>query len=154
VDELLSVETVGLDQHRAHIRVAGELDLSTSAPLWAVLHSHLAAGRKYLRLDLSGVEFVDAAALGGIAVAHHDALTLRGTLVLTGVHTRIARLLSLTGLDDVLFIGGPRSGGEFDSDAPISDGAERPQPRFFPARPVTWTPPAAARRSRPTRPDQ
>src|SRR5439155_13780780 len=64
--ELMSVETVGLDYLRAHVRVTGELDMSTGAPLWAVLQSHLAAGRRFLRLDLSAVGFLDAAALSGI----------------------------------------------------------------------------------------
>jgi len=137
VGELMSVETVGLDRLRAHVRVAGEIDMSTGAPLWAVLHSHLAAGRKFLRLDLSGVSFLDAAALSGIVHAHHDASERRGTLVLTGVHRRIARLLRLTGLDDVLLIGDdPRD-------------VERPRPESWPARPVPWTPLAAARRSWP-----
>jgi anti-sigma B factor antagonist len=109
VGELMSVETVGVDQLRAHVRVTGDLDMSTAAPLWAVLDGHLAAGRRFLRLDVSGVNFLDASALTGISRAHQDALALRGTLVLTGVRPRIARLLRLTGLDDVLFISGPRA---------------------------------------------
>ncbi len=120
----MSVETVGLDQDRAQVKVTGDLDMATSAPLWAVLTGHLAAGRKYLRLDLSEVSFLDASALSGIARAHRDALTLRGTLVLTGVHPRIARVLQLTGLDDVLFVSGPRADDGVAPGAPGSgDGA-------------------------------
>lgn len=104
LDERLSVETVGLDTLRAHVRVAGDLDLSTGAPLWAVLQSHLAAGRRHLRLDLSDVAFLDASALSGIVQAHHDALGRRGTLVLTGLNPNLDRVLQLTGLNDVLFV--------------------------------------------------
>ena len=104
LEQRLSVETVGLDTLRAHVRVTGDLDVSTGAPLWAVLHSHLAAGRRYLRLDLSGVAFLDASALSGIVQAHHDTLDQRGTLVLTGLTPNLDRALQLTGLDDVLFV--------------------------------------------------
>jgi anti-sigma B factor antagonist len=148
----MSVETVGLDHLRARVDVTGELDMSTSAPLWAVLQSHLAVGRRFLRLDLSDVGFLDAAALSGIVGAHHDSLAQRGTLVLTGVHRRIARLLRLTGLDDVLLIG-DTTHGDIDL-APISGGVEQPQPTLWPARPVPWTPLAAAHRSRPASPDR
>jgi anti-sigma B factor antagonist len=103
----MSVETVHADRHRALVRVAGELDLATAAPLWAVLRGHLDAGRRFVRLDVAGVTFLDATALGGITVAHHEALARRGTLVITGVHSAVARLLQLTGLHDVLFIAGP-----------------------------------------------
>lgn len=108
--EVISVETVGLDQHRAHVRVSGDLDLATGAPLWAVLDGHLAAGRRYLHLDLSGVSFIDAATLTGIARIHHSALADRGRLLLSGVRPGIARVLQLGGLDRVLFISNPLSG--------------------------------------------
>jgi anti-anti-sigma factor len=105
----MSVETVRLDPTRALVRAVGELDLGTAAPLWAVLQGHLAAGRRFLRLDLSGVTFLDATALSGITAVHRDLLAQRGTLVITGVRPLVARVLRMTGLDDVLFIGGPRA---------------------------------------------
>ena len=104
VDQKVSVETVGLDRLRAHVRVSGDLDGSTAAPLLAVLQGHLAAGRRHLRLDLAGVDFLDASALSGIVQAHHDALDQRGTLVLTGMNPHVAHMLQLTGVDNVLFV--------------------------------------------------
>jgi anti-sigma B factor antagonist len=100
----MSVETIRFDRVGADIIVTGELDLGTSPPLWAVLQSHLAAGRRFLRLDLSGVTFLDATVLSGITRAHQDALGQRGNIVLTGVAGRVARVFGLVGLDDVLFI--------------------------------------------------
>lgn len=105
----MSVETIRFDRLRAHVRAEGEIDISTAAPLWAVLDGHLAAGRRFLRLDVGGVTFLDASGLSGVTQVHRDALAKRGTLVLTGVHTHVAKLLRLTGLDDVLFIGGSAS---------------------------------------------
>jgi len=105
----MSVETVRFDRARAVVKVLGELDLHTAAPLWAVLESHLAAGRRFLRLDLSGVTFLDATALTGITAVHRELLARRGTLVITGVRARVSRVLRLTGLDEVLFVGGLRA---------------------------------------------
>ena len=105
----MTVETVRADASRALVRVVGELDMGTAAPLWAVLQSHLAAGRRFLRLDVRGLRFLDATALSGITAVHTDVLQARGTLILTGVQSVVGRMLSLTGLDDVLLIGGPRS---------------------------------------------
>lgn len=105
----MAVDTVRFDAARANITVVGDLDLATAAPLWAVLQGHLAAGRRFVRLDMSGVTFLDATALSGITRAHQDFLAARGTLVITGVRTRVARVLRLTGLDEVLFVGGSRS---------------------------------------------
>ncbi|HEX3336109.1 MAG TPA: STAS domain-containing protein [Jatrophihabitans sp.] len=99
----MAVETISFDRVRALIKVTGELDVGTSAPLWAVLQGHLAAGRRFLRLDLSGVTFLDASVLGGITRAHQDALGRRGTVVITGVQPAIARVFELTGLAEVLF---------------------------------------------------
>jgi anti-anti-sigma factor len=111
----MSVQTVRFDDTKALVKVNGELDLSTAAPLWAVLDSHLAAGRRFLRLDLSGVTFLDATALTGITRAHKELLARRGTLVVTGVRSLVGRVLRMTGLDEVLFVGGPRA----DDDLPV-----------------------------------
>jgi anti-anti-sigma factor len=105
----MSVKTVRFDDTNALVKVIGELDLSTAAPLWAVLDSHLAAGRRFLRLDLSGVTFLDATALTGITRAHKELLARRGTLVVTGVRSLVGRVLRMTGLDEVLFVGGSRA---------------------------------------------
>ncbi|HKC28151.1 MAG TPA: STAS domain-containing protein [Jatrophihabitans sp.] len=135
--DLVAIETVEADRVRASVKVLGDLDIATAPTLFAVLQAHLAAGRRFLRLDVAGVTFLDAAALTGITGIHHAALARRGTLVLTGVAERTARVLRLAGLDDVLFVGGPRS--DDDLDAPGSDERHR----VFPARLVPWTPLAA-----------
>lgn len=116
-DAEMTVETVRCETQRAFVRVDGELDMGTAAPLWAVLRGHLSSGRRYLRLDVHGLRFLDATALSGITAVHRDALEARGTLVLTGVQHVVARVLSLTGLDEVLFIGGSRADFDVEVDA-------------------------------------
>lgn len=120
----MSVETVRFDDNRALIEVSGELDIATSAPLWAVLQCHATAGRRFLRLDVSGVTFLDATALTGIVSAHEQLLANRGTLVLTGVRGATARVLRLTGLDEVLFVSGPRADNDWVDQFDGLDGAQ------------------------------
>ena len=78
-----------------------------------------------MRLDLSGVTLLDATALSGITRAHHDLLRRRGTLVITGVRSLVARVLRMTGLDEQLFIGGPRADDELPSGLDLSALARR-----------------------------
>ena len=108
-DTTLSVETVARAPHGATVKVRGELDLGTAPPLWAMLRQHLHAGRRYLRLDVTSLTFVDASALTGLRAIHDEALAARGTLVVTGVRALVARVLHLTGFDEVLFLGGSRA---------------------------------------------
>ncbi|SHG54682.1 anti-anti-sigma factor [Jatrophihabitans endophyticus] len=108
----MSVETVRCDATHALVRVAGELRLATSAPLLAVLRSHHRTGRRFVRLDVSRVTHVDDAALPDIVRVHQDLLATRGTLVVTGVRSAVARALRRTGLDEVLFVGGARADGD------------------------------------------
>jgi anti-anti-sigma factor len=109
-----SIETTRFDRRSASISVRGDLDVAIAAQLWSVLQQNLLAGRRFLRLDLSAVTFVDAAAVTAIVEVHHEALYRRGTLVLVGVTSLVAKVLSLTGVDDLLLIAGPRS----DNDQP------------------------------------
>jgi anti-sigma B factor antagonist len=139
----VAIETVECDAVRASVKVAGDLDIATAPTLWGLLQAHLAVGRRFLRLDLAGLTFLDAAALSGIVGAHHDALDRRGTLVLTGVSERTARVLRLAALDTVLFVGGPRSEDDLDDLDDLDDAGSNERHRVFPGRLVPWTPLAA-----------
>jgi anti-sigma B factor antagonist len=140
----MAVDTAEFDSSRALIKVSGELDIATVPPLWAVLEGHLAAGRRFLRLDVSEVTFMDAASLGGIIRAHHRALDHRGTLVITGARPPVTRMLRLTSLDEVLFVGGPRADDDLASPVPLDDDGHGMA--VWPARPLSSTQRAADRR--------
>lgn len=92
--------------HSATVAVAGELDLASADQLAATLEEQTRRGRRYVRVDVSGLTFLDATALGVLAAAHHDLLAHRGTLTMTGVSPAVSRLLRITGLDGVLFVTG------------------------------------------------
>jgi anti-anti-sigma factor len=110
--EFAAIRTSRSTGQRATVSVHGDLDVATAAQLWSVLQEHLSAGRRFLRVDLSAVTFVDTAAVSAIVEVHHEALYRRGTVILEGVTPPVARVLALTGVADTLFIAGPRAGSE------------------------------------------
>jgi anti-anti-sigma factor len=93
-----------LDQLRATIRAAGELDLAARDPLAELLRQQQTAGRRVIRLDLSEVIFLDCSCVGVVVAAHRRFVELHGLLVLTDINASVARMLRLTGLQDSLFI--------------------------------------------------
>jgi anti-anti-sigma factor len=97
-----SLTTLRQDRTRTLIRAVGEWDLAGADELAHALDAHERAGRRFIRLDVSAVTFLDCACLEVLVAAHARLLAARGTLVLTGVTPGIARLLSLARLDRVL----------------------------------------------------
>lgn len=96
------VTTVSADRFRASLVLRGELDVSVATDLAAEFSSHLDAGRRYLRADCAAVEFLDSTVLSVLVAVHREALSRRGTLILTGVRPALDRLLALVALDRVL----------------------------------------------------
>jgi len=108
------------DQTRSQLRAHGELDVATADRLAAILEQQRATGHRYVRLDMSGITFLDCAGLGVLVAAHHRFLAARGTLILTGLGKRTWRLLQLTALDHVLFT------AAVNQPAPTEDVDDRP----------------------------
>lgn len=93
----------GLSQ-RAHdgyivIELRGELDVVTVPALKTRLHSLLDGSVPRLILDLSGLTFIDSAALNALVIADRRARQLGVVLALAGPQRIVARVLSLTALD-------------------------------------------------------
>ena len=97
-----TLTTIRQDRTRALIRAVGEWDLANADLLEELFDEQERAGRRFVRLDVSAVTFLDCTCLGVLVAAHRRFLGARGTLVLTGVSTRLARLLRIAGLDGVL----------------------------------------------------
>jgi anti-sigma B factor antagonist len=117
-----AVTVMQTDETRAVVALHGELDLANAGLLGGVLGNQLEIGRRYVRLDLSGLDFVDASGLSAIVQAHNAFLAARGNLVLTGIGPRFARLIALTHLDrDLFLVGTPeRTAGAV---VPLTDGS-------------------------------
>lgn len=98
---------------RVVVTLTGECDLAGRDELIAVL---LAAvdGAAAVWLDLAGVTFIDSSGLHGVITAHHAARRAGGRLYVVNAGGRVAALLDLTGVADML----APPAGECDRDAP------------------------------------
>lgn len=100
MDELKISVTAG----PAHtlVTVAGECDLNTGRQLRDVLTSEVTRGVRRLILDLSELTFMDSAGMQ-VLLGIRTVLTVRGgTLALVSPQPVVARILELTGADQVI----------------------------------------------------
>jgi anti-anti-sigma factor len=100
----LELRTVVADAVCATLLVRGEMDLANADLLTAVLDNQVGLGRRFIRLELSRLSFLDCAGLRAIVHAHNRCLAVRGTLILTGVTPRMALLLRITHLEEALLV--------------------------------------------------
>lgn len=147
-----ALTVVDLDPLRAVIEAAGELDLAARQDLGDALRHHEDARRRFLRLDLSRVTFLDCSCLGVICAAHVRLLDRHGLLTLSGVDGPVARLLELTGLDEHLFVV-PSDEDPFGSTPLAGDAPGRTIPQMRTGRsardPAVLTPPQPSAVARP-----
>jgi anti-anti-sigma factor len=100
----LTLTVTKSDELRASVRLAGDLDLASSRLVMAALEHELNCGRRYLRLDLSGLSFLDSAGVTALVEVHWAFLQRRGTVIIVGISPRARQLLALTGTDEILLV--------------------------------------------------
>src|SRR5215475_9651470 len=82
------------------VKVSGEVDLATAPQLAEVL-GQFANGT--LRVDLSGVTFLDSSGLRTLVRAHRDAQRAGRSMIVCGpLHPLVQQTIEITGLDEVL----------------------------------------------------
>ena len=86
------------------IAVTGELDLATAPLIDDTFHTLNSAQPLHLHLDLSGVNFCDAAGLSAFLTADRVLRATGGRLTLIRPSPQILRLLTITKLDQILAI--------------------------------------------------
>lgn len=104
VDLRFEIRTVSCDGLRAMVRLVGSIAEDAAGVLAQVLDDHQRAGRRFLRLDLHDVRTICPAALAVVHRAHDALLARRGTLILTGVDSRVAAMLYRGDPDGRLFV--------------------------------------------------
>lgn len=101
---VFAVSAVTVGPQISWLSAAGKLvGEAAAADLSDALDRQWAIGCRFVWLDLSRVSLLDRASFDVLTEAHERFLTVGGTLVLTGVGRRIARLLELTGHDETFF---------------------------------------------------
>lgn len=86
----------------AVVEVRGDLDMSSEDDLVAVVDQALEQGCPVVAFDLTGVGFIDCAALGTLVASAHRLRARSGRLHLSAVSPVVARLLALTGTGRLL----------------------------------------------------
>lgn len=89
----LSVETSAADDLRATVEVTGTLSAGTCPLLVSVLEAHQRAGRRYLRVDVSGCELPDRAVVVQLRARHAAMAEVGGLLVFDRAGDAAAALL-------------------------------------------------------------
>jgi anti-sigma B factor antagonist len=92
------------DGEAVTVALGGELDLATAPELWAAIDHALARGRRRLVLDLADLVFVDSTGLGVFVRAGKELRASGGRLTLRSPGERVAKLLAITGLEEVFDI--------------------------------------------------
>jgi anti-sigma B factor antagonist len=82
----------------AYVTVAGELDLATAPLVSRRLRAEIDAGCRRMMIDLSGVTFVDASALGMLTLTRRSLQERQGSLRFVGYRPAFERLCRATGL--------------------------------------------------------
>ncbi|MFB7864796.1 STAS domain-containing protein [Streptomyces sp. NPDC056069] len=93
------------------VTVAGELDLTSCPTLEEVTRQALSDSAP-LRLDMSGVTFMDSSGLKFLLVLRRRLAEGGSRLVLTGLREAPMRLLTLTGADAILLPADPEDRGQ------------------------------------------
>jgi anti-sigma B factor antagonist len=80
----------------------GELDMASAPRLSEQIDSLVASGYRHVLLDLAELSFCDSAGLNAFVQGDRACTARGGWLRLTGVTGHVARVVELSGLDEVL----------------------------------------------------
>jgi anti-sigma B factor antagonist len=96
------VVTTGQVADAVLLRLAGELDMSSSPELLARITALATAGTPRLVVDLTALTFCDSAGLTTFVRGDRRCAEAGGWLRLTGAHGHVARVIEISGVDDSL----------------------------------------------------
>jgi anti-anti-sigma factor len=96
--------TIGVqdDGSATTVSLAGELDMATAPGLTRRIADLLAAGRSRIVLDLDALAFCDSAGLNAFVQGDKQCAAAGGWLRLNRARGHVARVLELSGVDEVL----------------------------------------------------
>ena len=93
--------SIALEPPSATLVAHGELDIFTAHQVARRLGELINAGCTQVLVDLDGVTFADASALGVFARAHADLAARQGSMGFLAASPQFRRLCALTGMDTV-----------------------------------------------------
>lgn len=116
--------TSQLSGERVRVVVAGDIDTATSGQLEAELARLVDAGARTVELDLAEVDFVDSWGLRVLIATSGQLAGLGGSLRVVAAGEQTQRLLTLTGMEDLLSGESTNGGG---SSSPSTNSAGTPR---------------------------
>lgn len=91
--DTFEVATLSADTLRAGVRVSGSLTGRSSAVLTSVLRTHLASGRRYVRVDVAAAGIAEPAVVDILVAAHRDIAGLGGMLIFENADAELLETL-------------------------------------------------------------
>jgi anti-sigma B factor antagonist len=88
------------------IMLSGETDIATADELSELVTAQLAGGTVHLTIDVSGLSFADSASVRVLVLAARTLKERGGGLVLLRPQHGVARILEITGADQMITIRG------------------------------------------------
>ena len=86
--------------------LSGETDIATVAELSDLVTAQLAGGTVHLTIDVSGLSFADSASVRVLVIAARTLKERGGGLVLLRPQHGVARMLEITGADQMITVRG------------------------------------------------
>ncbi|MFE3636611.1 STAS domain-containing protein [Streptomyces cellostaticus] len=102
VTETLDVTVRYAGDSTAVVHVSGDVDLHTAATLRAHALAVVNEGVPNLVLDLAGVDFVDSTGLSAFIGLLHTTQQAGGSLRLADVPDRLTRMVTMTGISELM----------------------------------------------------
>jgi anti-sigma B factor antagonist len=90
------------DDQASLVAVSGEIDLSSTGELAAVLESAESSAPTLLQIDLSAVSFMDSQGLRLLIEAHKRAIAADRRFVIVNPSSVVRRLFEVSGVDQIL----------------------------------------------------
>ena len=101
MEEELTIRTIR-DGSTATVAAGGEIDLSTVDDLRSAVTGAAGDGIDKLRLDLTGVEFIDSTGLGGLLELRSTLRARSVTLEIDAGDGPVRQAMEITGLSELL----------------------------------------------------
>lgn len=98
-------------ENKIVLSVEGEVDVYTAPQLREKLLP-LCQDQSIVYLDLSQVDYIDSTGLGVLIGAYKAQKNTNGKLIITGMNSRLSRLFSITGLNQIMEFGDNQEDGK------------------------------------------
>ena len=104
--------SVGDGESGPVITLCGEADVTSAAQLNALITVQLSGGTRHLTIDVAGLSLADSVTVRALVLAARTLKERGGTLALLHPQPALARLLALTGADQMIAIDGQPPGSQ------------------------------------------